>query len=48
MNNFEKYCDRYNRGGCTNDQLRRLTQLGALTPEQFETITGETFEKQQN
>lgn len=45
MNNFDKYCDRYNRGGCTIEQLRRLTQLKALTPEEFKTITGEDYEK---
>lgn len=45
MTNFDKYCERYNRGGCTIDQLRRLTQLGALKPAEFETITGETYAK---
>ncbi len=40
---FEKYRDRYNRGGCTKAQLRRLTQLEAITPEEYEEITGEEY-----
>lgn len=42
--NYEKYKARYDRGGCTIEQLRRLTELGALTPEEFEMITGEPYE----
>lgn len=41
---FEKYRDRYNRGGCTKEQLRRLVQLGALTEAEYEEITGEAYE----
>lgn len=41
---FEKYRDRYNRGGCTIEQLRRLVELGKLTPEEFTEITGEDYE----
>ena len=40
---FEKYQERYNRGGCTKEQLRRLVQLGALTEAEYEEITGEAF-----
>ena len=40
----KKYKARYDRGGCTIEQLRRLTELGALTPEEFELITGEPYE----
>lgn len=41
--NFIKYRDRFNVRGCTVDQLRRLTELKALTPQEFEMITGEAF-----
>lgn len=41
---FEKYKKRYERGGCTKEQLHRLTELGTLTPEEYEEITGEPFE----
>jgi len=40
---FEKYRDRYNRGGCTKAQLRKLVQLGALTPAEYTEITGEEY-----
>lgn len=40
---FEKYRDRYNRGGCTKAQLRKLVQLGALTPTEYTEITGEEY-----
>lgn len=42
---FEKYKKRYERGGCTVEQLHRLTELGKLTPEEFEEITGIPFEE---
>lgn len=41
---FEKYKKRYERGGCTAEQLRRLTELGRLTPEEFTEITGIPYE----
>lgn len=41
---FEKYKKRYERGGCTKAQLRRLVELGALTPEEYKEITGEDYE----
>lgn len=37
---FEKYKARYERGGCTKEQLRRLVELGALTAEEYAEITG--------
>lgn len=43
--NYQKYKDRYERGGCTKEQLQRLTELGALTPEEYELITGEPYEE---
>ena len=42
---FEKYLERYNRGGCTKAQLRRLVALGVLTAEEYEEITGESYEE---
>ena len=41
---FEKYKKRYDRGGCTKAQLKRLVELGALTAEEYEEITGERYE----
>ena len=41
---FEKYKDRYNRGGCTKEQLKRLVSLHAITAEEYEEITGEVIE----
>lgn len=41
---FEKYRDRYNRGGCTKDQLKRLVSLHAITANEYEEITGEVLE----
>ncbi|MBQ6577490.1 MAG: XkdX family protein [Bacteroidales bacterium] len=41
---FEKYKKRYDRGGCTKAQLHRLVELGALTAEEYEEITGEPCE----
>lgn len=42
---FEKYRDRYNRGGCTKEQLKRLVTLFAITSEEYEEITGEAYEQ---
>lgn len=41
---FEKYAERYARGGCTKAQLKRLVQLGVLTEAEYEEITGEAYE----
>ena len=41
---FEKYAKRYARGGCTKEQLARLVELGALTAEEYEEITGDPYE----
>lgn len=40
---FEKYRDRYNRGGCTKEQLQRLVKLGVLTAAEYKEITGEDY-----
>lgn len=41
---FEKYRDRYEHGGCTKEQLKRLVSLQALTASEYEEITGEKYE----
>lgn len=41
---FEKYLERYNRAGCTKEQLKKLVSLHALTAEEYEEITGEALE----
>jgi len=41
---FDKYKKRYERGGCTKEQLHRLTELGVLTPEEYEEITGDPYQ----
>lgn len=41
---FEKYQQRYNNGGCTKAQLRRLVELGILTVSEYEEITSESFD----
>lgn len=40
-NNYVKYKARYERGGCTIEQLQRLVELGALTQVEFTMIVGE-------
>jgi len=44
MSNYEKYKRRYDRGGARKDQIERLTQLGVLTPDEYEDIVGEAYE----
>ena len=36
-----KYQKRYERNGCTKEQLMRLVELGTLTEEEYREITGE-------
>ena len=38
---FERYAERYARGGCTKEQLAKLVALGVLTADEYEEITGE-------
>lgn len=40
---FEKYKKRYDRGGCTKEQLETLVTLGILTEAEYEEITGEPY-----
>lgn len=44
MTAYQKYMKRYKRGGCTKEQLQELVGLGVLTAEEYEEITGETYE----
>lgn len=37
---FEKWAKKYARRGCTKAQLERCVQLGVLTAEEYEEITG--------
>lgn len=38
-----KYQNRYNKNGCTKEQLQRLVELLALTAEEYKEITGEEY-----
>ena len=42
--NKKKYQNRYERNGCTIEQLKRLVELGALTDIEYEEIIGEAYE----
>ena len=42
--NKDKYQKRYNKGGCTIAQLKRLVELGALTADEYKEIVGEDYE----
>ena len=39
----DKYQKRYNKGGCTKEQLKKLVELGALTEKEYKEITGEAY-----
>ena len=41
---FEKLQARYAKGYVTKEQLHRYVELGAITPEEYEEITGEVYE----
>jgi uncharacterized XkdX family phage protein len=43
--NKVKYQKRYEKGGCTIEQLKRLVELGALTASEYTEITGEHYYK---
>lgn len=40
---FKKYSERYARGGCTKEQVHRLTELGVLYDWEYKEITGEDY-----
>lgn len=42
---MKKYKARYERNGCTIEQLKRLVELGALTEEEYKEITSEEYSK---
>ncbi len=42
---YNKYKERYDRGGCTKAQLHRLVELGAIYDWEYEEITGEPYEE---
>lgn len=44
MSTFEKWNDRYKKHWCTKEQLRRLVNLKVLSPQEYEEITGESYE----
>ena len=40
---YNKYKTRYDRNGCTKQQLRRLVELDVIYAWEFEEITGESY-----
>lgn len=43
---FDKYKKRYDRGGCTKEQLADLVELGKLTPAEYKEITGDDYPRE--
>lgn len=41
---FKKYKMRYERGGCTKEQLKRLVELNVLTSGEYKEITKESLD----
>lgn len=41
--NKVKYQKRYEKNGCTKEQLKRLVELDALTASEYREITGEEY-----
>lgn len=37
---FQKYYDRYQRGGCTKEQLQKLVSLGVIYDWEYDEIVG--------
>lgn len=42
--NKVKYQKRYEKNGCTKEQIKRLVELEALTAAEYKEITGEKYE----
>lgn len=40
---FKVLNERYKRGGCTKEQLKRFVGLNALAPEEYKEITKEEY-----
>jgi len=43
---FENLKIRYEKNWCRKDQLKQFTQLGAITPDEYQLIVGEPYEQQ--
>lgn len=43
---FEDLKYRYNKNWCRKDQLKQFVDLGAITEDEYEEITGEAFEQE--
>lgn len=41
---FRTLQERYNRGGCTKEQLRQFVGYNAISKAEYKEITGEDFE----
>ena len=41
---YERYKGRYNNGWAKEEHIARLTNLGYLTEQEYEDITGEKYE----
>lgn len=41
---FETLKARYERGGCTKEQLAAFVKYGVLTPAEYKEITGKDYE----
>lgn len=41
---FEELKRRYEKNWCRKDQLQRYVQLGVITEQEYEEITGEAYE----
>lgn len=40
---FKVLQERYNRGGCTNEQLRQFVGYNVITKAEYKEITGEEY-----
>lgn len=40
---YETLKERYERGGCTKEQLQRFVGFGVITKEEYTEITGEEY-----
>lgn len=40
---FTDLKERYERNGCTKEQLKRFTEFGVLTADEYKEITGEDY-----
>lgn len=41
---FKTLQERYNRGGCTKEQLRQFVSYNVISKAEYKEITGEDFE----